>query len=300
MNDYIPGSDDGFDNWQGNFITWFQGVALTRGFTQEEVDDILAEQAGWVVENPDDPTNILYYLVIILLFSGVILYIAKKGKEQLIKGLILLIFTITMFYIFQALLTILSDSPGVILVSAILSLSLCALLLVYPEWYIVDASGMIIAAGIIAIFGISLTVPLALTLLIILALYDAISVYKTKHMIDLGDTVLKTHLPMLLIIPKKIDYSFRKETKFKGEKNAIFMGLGDFIIPGILAASSFHFQHNLFAAIATICGATAGLLFLMILAESGKPHAGLPWLNGGAIGGYLIFQILSGDLLTLI
>ena len=145
-----------------------------------------------------------------------------------------------------------------------------------------------------------LNVHLALALLGILALYDAISVYKTKHMIDLGHTVLKTHLPMLIIVPKKRGYSFRQETAFSGEKNAIFMGLGDFIIPGILAASTFQFQQNVFAAITIIIGATLGLLCLMILAETGKPHAGLPWLNGGAIGGYLIFYFLSGELLGAI
>ena len=246
-------------------------------------------------ENPSDPTNILYYIIIILMFTALILVIARMGKEILIRGLILLVFTITMFYIFSSLLTIFSDSPPVTLLGGIaISGIFFVLLVVYPEWYIIDTCGIIIAAGIIAIFGISLTVPLAILLLIILAVYDAISVYKTKHMIDLGDTVLKTHLPLLIVVPKKLDYSFRKEKRFSGKKNAIFMGLGDFIIPGILAASSFHFENNLAMALTTIGGAVAGLMMLLVLAEKGKPHAGLPWLNGGAIGGYLLFLAATG------
>ena len=249
-------------------------------------------------DDPDDPFNILYYVVVILAFTGVILYIAKKGKDILIRSLILGVFSITVLYLFHALLS-LFISTGIYAWASGFALTLMCgiLLLVYPEWYIVDATGILVACGIIAIFGISLSVPLVILLLAFLAIYDAISVYKTKHMIDLGDTILRFHLPMLLVIPKKWGYSFRKEKDFSGEKNAIFIGLGDFIIPGILAASVFHFGGSLSAALACILGSVIGLALLMSLAKSGKPHAGLPWLNGGALVGYLISSILLGEII---
>ena len=75
------------------------------------------------------------------------------------------------------------------------------------------------------------------------------------------------------------------------------MGLGDFIIPGILAASVFHFGESLSVALACILGSVIGLALLMTLAKSGKPHAGLPWLNGGALAGYLISSILLGKII---
>jgi presenilin-like A22 family membrane protease len=251
-------------------------------------------------EDPNDPLNIVYYLVIILLFTGVILYIAKHGKDILIKTLILFIFSITIFYIFRALLSLFTPHEMYALGGGLMIAMLFFIVLIlYPEWYIIDASGILVASGIIAIFGISLTVPLVIILLTLLAVYDAISVYKTKHMIDLGDTVLKFHLPMLMVIPKKINYSFRKEKEFSGEKNAIFMGLGDFILPGILATSVFHFTDSLITALACIMGALVGLALLMILAKTGKPQAGLPWLNGGAIGGYFISSALLGELMGI-
>jgi presenilin-like A22 family membrane protease len=249
-------------------------------------------------ENPDDPLNILYYVVIILIFTGVILYIAKKGKDILIRSLILFIFSITVFYLFHAFLSLFISTDIYSLAGGLfIALMFGILLLFYPEWYVVDVIGILVACGIIAIFGISLTVPLAILLLALLAMYDAISVYKTKHMIDLGDTILRFHLPMLMVIPKKWGYSFRKEKNFSGKKNAIFIGLGDFIIPGILAASVFHFGKSLSVALACILGSVIGLALLMVLAKSGKPHAGLPWLNGGALIGYLISSLLLGELI---
>ncbi len=273
-------------------VTQICALWITRPFHQGGME---------AFENPDDPFNILYYIVIILIFTGVILYIAKKGKDILIRSLILVIFSITVFYLFHALLS-LFISPEIYALAGglIITLIIAILLVFYPEWYIVDATGILVASGIIAIFGISLTVPLVILLLTLLAIYDAISVYKTKHMIDLGDTILKFHLPMLLVIPKKWGYSFRTEKDFSGKKNAIFIGLGDFIIPGILAASVFHFGESLITALACILGSVTGLALLMILAKSGKPQAGLPWLNGGALAGYLISSALLGELIGFV
>ena len=77
------------------------------------------------------------------------------------------------------------------------------LLYKYPEWYVIDALGLLLAAGVASIFGVSLgTVPVIL-LLVILAVYDAISVYKTKHMITLAEGVIDLKTPILFVIPKK-------------------------------------------------------------------------------------------------
>ena len=45
-------------------------------------------------------------------------------------------------------------------------------------------------------------------------------------------------------------------------------------------------------------GTTLGLLALLAMVLKGRAHAGLPLLNGGAIGGYLVGAVWSG--LTLV
>ncbi len=147
---------------------------------------------------------------------------------------------------------------------------------------------------------------MVIILLIGLAIYDAISVYQTKHMIDLADTILHLKLPLVLVIPKIRRYSFVKETKRLKEKldddeerNAFFMGLGDVIIPGFLVASTFHniTSNGLLIALSVMLGTLFGFVALMRAVVKGKPQAGLPYLCSGAILGYLISSyLLFGEL----
>jgi len=87
-------------------------------------------------------------------------------------------------------------------------------------------------------------------------------------------------------------------------RDAFFIGLGDAVIPAVLVASAATFSPapalsvpviglNLPALLAMV-GVVAGLLVLMSWVMKGRAHAGLPLLNGGAIGGYLIGSLLAG------
>lgn len=246
-------------------------------------------------ENPDDPANIVQIILIVIVFTAFILLVARYRKD-FVKYVILFVFFMSIYYIFQAFFLIAVPSISFPLALAVAILSII-LLMKYPEWYVVDALGVAMAAGIIAIFGSSLSIPLAVALLSILAVYDAISVYKTKHMISLADTVVGESLPLLMVVPKKRNYSFLKEEGLGEERDALFMGLGDVIIPGILASASY-FYGSLYVAMAAIVGSLAGFFFLMNMAAKGNPQAGLPCLNGGAIAGYAISSyLLFGKLL---
>jgi presenilin-like A22 family membrane protease len=149
-------------------------------------------------------------------------------------------------------------------------------------------------------FGISLNISLVIILLIGMAVYDAISVYKTKHMIDLANTALNSRVPVMLVIPKTRDYSLindRKslKEKLKDEKReAFFIGLGDIVFPGILFASTFNNlpSNNLPIALSVTAGTLLGFIALMRTVVKGKPQAGLPYLSSGAILGYLVSSYL--------
>jgi presenilin-like A22 family membrane protease len=179
----------------------------------------------------------------------------------------------------------------------------------YPEWYVIDICGITIGIGAIGMLGISLSISLVIVLLIGLAIYDAIAVYKTKHMIDLADTVLYLKLPVILVIPKIRKYSLIKETKSLKEKlkdeeerDAFFMGLGDVVMPGILVASAFYniTANGLLVALSVMLGTLLGFVVLMAVVIKGKPQAGLPYLCSGAILGYLVSSyVLFGELVGL-
>lgn len=269
--------------------------------------------------NPEDPLNPILYVIFLIIFTFAILMIVKYKRKNIIRYIILGAIAITMFYVFLLplwyaffFLTSMRDATAIIS-SLGLAVGLTFALYKYPEWYVVDFVGLMVAAGATAILGISLALLPSLILLIALAAYDAISVYKTKHMIALADSVTELKLPVLLVIPKTSSYSFIKQKGLKDElkkeeRDAMFMGLGDLVIPGILIVSTFTFLSpneifpglyaNFLVSISTLIGSIIGFFILMRYVSKGKPQAGLPLLNSGAILGYLISYVLLYQNLT--
>ncbi len=245
------------------------------------------KEAGFMAfENPENPFNILKIFLAIIIFTIFILLIAKY-KEKWIKYIILFFFFLTSITIFQALFYFINRELSLIL-SLIISTIMLILFVKYPEWYVIDFFAIFLAGGISAIFAISIAIQYIILLLIILAIYDLISVHKTKHMVKLAETVVTKNLPLLVIIPKKIKYSYLK-SRFL-DKDAVYMGLGDIIIPGILISASY-IEKGLIGFLSTLIGAMLGFSLLMKLISK-SPQPGLPYLNGGVIISYLIIHFL--------
>ncbi len=272
-------------------------ILITRPFEAADME---------VFNDPNDWGNLLVFFIIMLAVTIIILLIAKFWKKQFIQVIILGSIGYTSFFVFYILLSFVVSGLLSILLSFAAAAILVLALIKHPEWYIKDLCGIIVGVGSIGLFGISLSVFLVIILLIGLAVYDAISVYKTKHMIDLADAVMDLKLPVMLVVPKKRDYSILEETKGlkeklenKEEREAFFLGLGDIVMPGILVAASFHSipENGLLIALSVMIGTLIGFAALMLVVIKGKPQAGLPFLCSGAILGYAISSyLLTGGL----
>ena len=254
-----------------------------------------------VFDNPNDISNIIVFFVIMLVVTASILLIAKFWKKQFIQIIILGSIAYTSFFVFFSLVSFAVPYPISLILSVAAAAILVLALIKYPEWYIINMCGIIVGVGAIGIFGISLGIFLVIVMLIGLAIYDAISVYKTKHMIDLADAVMDLKLPVMLVVPRTRAYSMLKDTKGlkekledKEEREAFFMGLGDIVMPGILVASSFYNipDNGLLIALSVMIGTLVGFAVLMSVVVKGKPQAGLPYLCSGAILGYVISSLL--------
>ena len=195
-----------------------------------------------------------------------------------------------------------------------LAVLLMVALIVRPEWYVVNTVGVLVGAGVIVMLGVTFVPTLIVIFMILAAIYDAWAVYRSKHMLDLADTMIGLNLPILLVAPQESGYTMLDEkesirppedtaqvapsgnsvpmvkVKRKKPKEAMFMGLGDVIFPGMLVISCVDSIVNggLAVGISALIGGLVGYLVLMAYVASGKPQAGLPLLNGGAILGYLI------------
>jgi presenilin-like A22 family membrane protease len=251
-------------------------------------------------EDPNAVSNSIYYIVMILIFTLFVLIAIRKNIKKVISLFIYLAVISTLFYVFFALFTLVPFLSGLeALASILLSTGVTLLLYKYPEWYIVDLVGVCIAGGVSALIGISLSVVPVIVLLLLLAVYDAISVYKTKHMITMAEGIMDLKLPILFIIPKHLNYSFLQESFKAGEKReAFFMGLGDAVMPTLLVVSANVFMTKSgeisYPVLGAILGTLAGHAVLSMLVMKGKPQAGLPFLNTGVILGFFAGVLLSG------
>ncbi|MFQ3344460.1 MAG: presenilin family intramembrane aspartyl protease PSH [Candidatus Poseidoniales archaeon] len=285
---------------------------------------------------------IFFELFMIFLFTVIIIWLARKGLNYLIKGFIMLALGISLFYTIWPIALILrwivmistefDISPTLLNMFAILStIGLMTLLHKFPEWYVVNGVGVLVGAGVITLLGVAFTPILIIIFMIIAAFYDHWAVNKSKHMLELADTMIDLKLPVLLVAPKERGYSFRKENEKimqddnitlkdnshnkteKKSRDALFMGLGDVIFPGILVISSVTFLPEIgpvvfdmwgeptipihlgpmLVGLGTLFGGLCGYLALMTQVARGKPQAGLPLLNGGSILGYIIFGTIA-------
>lgn len=271
------------------------GLALAFSATFEE----LGIRA---FEDPENLANPAIYLGIVVLFTIGILLIAKYGRRVIIKYVILGSILLTIYYVAWPLLAKalgIGDPIGPAeVIAGVASVALSALLWKWPEWFVIDAVGVMVAAGAAGIFGVSFGLLPCLILLVAFAVYDAIAVYRTKHMLALADSILELRLPIMFVVPKTRGYSFLEETRRVKDptpeeqakpREAMFMGLGDAVIPGILVVSSYTFLAGpgaLVVAMATLAGSFVGFGALMWFVMKGNPHAGLPLLNGGALAGF--------------
>jgi len=204
-------------------------------------------------------------------------------------------------------------SDTAFLTGLIVAVILMAALIIRPEWYVVNTVGVLVGAGVIVMLGVTFVPTLIVIFMILAAIYDAWAVYRSKHMLDLADTMIGLNLPILLVAPQGSGYSMLKEKdsirpieavqangdtanapitikKRKKPQEAMFMGLGDVIFPGMLVVSCVDSisSGGLAVGISALIGGLVGYFVLMGYVASGRPQAGLPLLNGGAILGYIV------------
>ena len=289
-------------------------------------------------------------LAMIGVFTVAIIWLARRNMDLFIKLIVYFALSMSLFYALQPYIALTLWFAGLDTMFAVVGLSLFSsiglmyLLYTFPEWYVVNGVGILVGAGVITLIGVSFVPVLIIGFMIAAAIYDYWAVNGSKHMLELADTMIGLKLPVLLVAPKSANYSFIEEEDSvmsdvrdgtgkmdwedpvphlesskvkKGGRDALFMGLGDVIFPGMLVISSVSFlpqtgaeityfsafgvmySDPLIVGLGTLIGGLLGYFALMTQVAMGKPQAGLPLLNGGSILGYLVsgyFALGIGDL----
>ena len=273
--------------------------------------------AGYrTVEDPSDPTNSLLYVGAILVATAVMLGAIRLGVEGLLQGLIVFAAVFLAFYVFSVTVPAVVTYAGLNLPAVAAAALLGVGLLAYPEWYVIDAAGVVMGAGAAGLFGISFGLAPALLLLVVLAVYDAVSVYGTEHMLTLASGAMDLRLPVVFVVPLTLSYSFLDddgpatleddgdpdadgpgtgesdgagvpdgEEPGDGDdpageafaRDAFFIGLGDAVIPTILVASAAFFRPG-DAGLLAVPGLAVTLPALGAMAGTLCGLSGLLWL----------------------
>lgn len=311
-------------------LTVWGGFALAQPFEASGVPTF---------ENPGNVANVGVIFVEILIITALFIFITRYDFGELaLRMLVLLVFG----YVTN-LAIVGSGLPNGHLLGPVLGVAVVLALLIHPEWYVINATAVVAGAAIIAQFGNGLGPLPALLFLVGMATYDAYAVYVSEHMQELGGNIGELKLPMMYVIPPSLSFSmedlgnpFEPEetndsahaetdvTEAKevddsvmpdseadlapGVDRPLLLGLGDAIVPGLLAVSAGQFLPAEPLLEGTILNAPAlgallgslvglgGLLALLYVVE--RAHAGLPILNACVILGYFGGALLGGVSLT--
>jgi presenilin-like A22 family membrane protease len=269
-----------------------------------------------VFSDPNQVSNSFSYVGYVLIGTLGLLIAMKLGFNLLIRVVISFSIVFSFFFVFTATLSyvpFLSENMCNV-IGSILAIALALVLYKYPEWYVVNTAGILASIAFSVLLGVSFNIVPAIVLLIILAVYDAISVYKTKHMVTLAKNAMALKLPLMFVIPKNKNYSFLAEPEkpsgiteqvepsigeeelqpITQEKHVFFLGLGDVAEPTLLVVSANVFVQNIYPVVGAMIGTLVGCTALYFVAMKGKPQAGLPFLNTGVILGFFVGLLLGG------
>jgi len=334
-------------------VTILAGLAL--------VDEMLAYDI-MLFQDETDVGNVGVFAGIILAFTAVLLLAFRYGVSMaLLRTGLTLYFGLLVGTVFgvttgigtvaggHSLLAGLPTSPATVAVGLLAGV----VLLLYPEWYVIDIAAVVIGAAVIPMIGLGFGPLPIVVLLVAWAGYDAYSVYVSGHMQELASGLGELKLPFVYVVPRSLSYSMIDDDFDLGledEDNAgggdadtadgdggdadtadgdggdadtadadsgetdaadaddgpevALLGLGDAIIPGMLAVSAGQYldaptvvpalNANL-PAVGAIAGGLVGMAALTYLVHRVEgAHAGLPPLNAGVLAGYLVGAVAAG------
>ena len=224
------------------------------------------------IERPEIEENASYLPIIIavLLASGIFLLLMKFNAVRVWK----IWFIFATVYLLGIAFSALVSSIVALGIALILGL----LKFYKPNMIIHNFTELFIYSGIAAIFAPMMSIWAVSILLILISIYDAIAVWKTKHMVKMAKFHAKAKMFAGLLVPY-------------GKNKTALLGGGDVGFTLLFSAVVF-IKLGLVAAIVTSLVTTLALFLLFIYSKKDRFYPAMPFLSAGCFLGLLIASLI--------
>lgn len=230
-------------------------------------------------------------LLFIVIFGFIFVMLARRHSK--IGGVLFkVVFILAIFSGTNIVASVFLDFGIALLVALFLVL----LTLFFSRVWVHNLAMVLALAGIGAVFGLSLKPVEAVILLALLSFYDIWAVYKTKHMVQLAEGMIRAGAISGVIIPPSHKELFSHTRSVVPGSDSMILGSGDIIFPLVLSASVLAATSSLIYAILVTIFSCLGLFLMHLLFVSQterKPMAALPPIATASIVGYLVTLIFN-------
>jgi presenilin-like A22 family membrane protease len=204
--------------------------------------------------NVNNPINAVFFIIYMLLGAVLMIILMRIFRLRIVAFRLLEFVMIAatssiVFYAFLRLALGYGDSTAL---GIILGLAFAAAKILRPS--LKNAAAILATAGVGVIFGISLGLVPVVLFLMLLAIYDYLSVFSTKHMVEMANFVVQRNLAFTVTAMAPPARQGEKEQR-------VDLGTGDMVAPVMMEVSAL--AYNPVAAAFVFVGAIVALaLFL--------------------------------------
>ncbi len=246
----------------------------------------------------EEKTSYVWVIISILIGTGVLLLLIKYNLDWIWKFWFLLALTISLTVAFGAF------------VQWQMALALALILGVWkiwkPNFWIQNMTELFVYGGLAAIFVPIFNLWSMIILLIFIAGYDAYAVWKSKHMVTLAQSQMKSKVFSGLLIPYaagKMERSTQKMVKTSMSEKKLgssvpvkvrtaILGGGDIGFP-LLFAGVILKEMGLWQSLIIPFFALGGLAFLLWYGDEKKFYPAMPFIGAGCFVGLGVVRVAS-------
>ncbi len=258
----------------------FTGYAILRDMNSNPFVSSMV-----VTTDTQSPMTALVFIAYTLVGAALIIFVIRVLKISLVlfRGMEFIIISTSSSLVFYAVFRILLGYEASTIAAIVSGIAFAAAKAFLPN--LKNPAAIMATAGVGVVFGISMGIVPVLIFLMLLSVYDFISVFLTKHMVEMANYIISKDLAFTV--------TARAPATETGPVKRIDLGTGDLIAPVMMEVSVLSFSP--LAALFVMLGSVVAMaLFLTLVWRKKLVLPALPPIVLGMLSGLLLWYALFG------